>query len=541
MNHHRLVQMSLLASSLSCAADVGATNWLQFGYDQAHSGSNTAEKGYSTPTGNSLAYAMVGLTHQTDSAPIYVSGVAIGATAKNVLFINSLDGTLVALDTRNGSVIWSVQPTPAPGTGGTFAFGGITGAPAVDPGLQFVYAFALDGNVHKYQIATGTEVVTGGTTTGKTSGWPQISTAKPDAEKGAAGMSIATSSGGVNYLYSVTNGYDGDGGDYQGHITAIDLSTATQNVFNSECSTQTIHFCESGTAGCTVGTNDCSSRQNGIWGRPGAIFDSATSRIFITTGNGPFDAKPAGDGGGHEWGDSVLALNLDGTGTGSGGMPIDSYTPATFANLQRSDADLGSNALAILPPPAGSTHTHLGVVAGKDGCVRLIRLDVMSGVAGAGNVGGSLQSQPLDSNISTANCVDTNANGGSDAGGDEIRAQPAVWLNPSDSAIWVYVANNNTLVAYKVVVTSGNPALVKQWAGNGGTSPVVANSTLYYVSGGNVSALNPVSGATIWTDSSIGDIHWQSPIVADGHLYVIDNSSTLWVYALDGISKNGFE
>jgi hypothetical protein len=453
---------------------------------------------------------------------------------KDLLFINSLDGTLVVLDAKNGSTVWSRQPTPASGTNGTLAQGGVTSAPAIDPARQHVFAYGLDGNVHKYQVGDGTEILTNGTTVGKTDGWPEISTAKPDSEKGAGGIAIATTSGSINYLYAVMDGYDGDGGDYQGHLTTVNLATGAQNVFNSECSSLTIHFIKNGT---TSGSNqnDCASRQNGIWGRPGAIYDPGTNRVFITTGNGPFNANA----GGLNWGDSVLALNADGTGSG-GGMPLDSYTPSSFANLQGTDADLGSTSLAILPAPTGSHVAHLGLQGGKDGCVRLLKLNDLSGAGGSAHVGGELQAQTLPNN--TDHCTD----GGNSS---TFKTQAAVWVNTADvpPSTWAYVGHNAGIVGYKIALTAGAPTLSKVWSStNSGTSPVVANGQVYYVSSGHVRVLDAtksdVSGnpTSIWSDAAIGSIHWQSPIVVNGRLYIVDSTSKLWVYQLDGIFKNGF-
>ena len=49
------------------------------------------------------------------------------------------------------------------------------------------------------------------------------------------------------------------------------------------------------------------------------------------------------------WGDSVLALNPDGTGANS--QPLDSYTPTNYLDLFNGDLDLGSTAPALLPVP----------------------------------------------------------------------------------------------------------------------------------------------------------------------------------------------
>jgi DNA-binding beta-propeller fold protein YncE len=74
------------------------------------------------------------------------------------------------------------------------------------------------------------------------------------------------------------------------------------------CSNMFFHFVENGTS-----ENDCivnfSGRLGGIWGPAGAVFDPQTNKVYVATGNGLFDANTAG---GHEWGDSVLALNPNG-------------------------------------------------------------------------------------------------------------------------------------------------------------------------------------------------------------------------------------
>jgi hypothetical protein len=502
------------------ATSAQATDWLQFGYDEAHSGNNRAENGYSTAAGNTTLYHYALPSSTADSTPVYVEDVSVAGGTKSVLFTFTNNGTLYALDadSKTLNVLWSKQPTGASKTTRGW------GSPAIDPNRQYVYAYGFDGKVHKYGIGDGAETNTGG--------WPELVTNKAGVEKGASSLAIATV-GASHYLYHVMDGYIGDGGDYQGHLTTIDLAAGAQKVFNTLCSDKTIHFDASG------GANDCSSARNGIWGRPGAIYDAGTNRVFIATGNGPF--SPAN----HNWGDSVLALSAD--GSGSGGNPVDSYTPSTFANLEGTDADLGSNSLALVPAPAGSSFTHLGVIAGKDDCVRLIRLDNMSGHGAPGNSGGSLQSQRLDTNVSATNCDDTSASGGSDGNNGEIRAQPAVWVNPADGSTWVYISNRgSTLVAYKVTLTGGTPSLTQQWTAGPGTSPILANGTLYYLtlSGANtLTALNAVTGSLIWQSAAVSSTHWQSPILVNGRMYLTDDASPsqLWAFQLDGIFRNGFQ
>ena len=86
---------------------------------------------------------------------------------------------------------------------------------------------------------------------------------------------------------------------------------------------------------------DCPATQSAVWARPGVVFDPATQKIYFATGNGTYDPTR------HDWGDSVLALNPDGTGANGG--PFDSFTPADFQVLDQTDADLGSTSPVILP------------------------------------------------------------------------------------------------------------------------------------------------------------------------------------------------
>ena len=225
------------------------------------------------------------------------------------------------------------------------------------------------------------------------------------------------------------------------------------------------------------------------------------------TGNGDYD----GNMGGHEWGDSVFSLNPD--GTGSSGKPLDSYTPTNFQSLQNSDNDLGSTAPAILPAPGYSGR--LAVQSGKDGKLRLINLMNLSGKGGPGNVAGEIQ------------LIDVPQKCG-------VLPALAVWENPADSSTWVFVANGCGISGLKLTVTAGVPSLAMQWkTANGGSSSLIANNVLYYAGPGFIRALDPTTGNQLWIDTTkVGDNHWQSPLVANGVLYISDQVSHLTAYSL---------
>ena len=53
---------------------------------------------------------------------------------------------------------------------------------------------------------------------------------------------------------------------------------------------------------------------------------------------------------------------------------------------------------------------------------------------------------------------------------------------------------------------------------------------LFYANGNHVDAYNPTTGAVVWTDASLTPVHWQSPIVANGVLYIEDGGGHLYAY-----------
>jgi hypothetical protein len=197
--------------------------------------------------------------------------------------------------------------------------------------------------------------------------------------------------------------------------------------------------------------------------------------------------------------------------------------------------------MAILPVPAGSTIAHLGMQAGKDGKLRLINLDDMSGQGAPAHIGGEIQ------------LIDV-PQGGNGFPGDRMREQPAVWINPSDHSTWVFAGNGSGLSGLQIGLDGSNrPTLAMRWNRAGSTkastSPIVANGVLYHAgpcadSGICVTAHDPLTGDVLWSSPHIGNVHWQSPILVDGALYVTDNNAKLWKFALppgDVIFRNGFD
>ena len=479
------------AGALLAAAAV-AGDLPQFGYDAQHSGAVPSEAAISPATVGTLrlAHPPVQLPAVADGAPAYAAGVPTAGGTVDLLLVTTTDGTLVAVDAARGAVAWSFRPAAGPWY--------TTSSPAVGPDRRFVYTYGLDGRVHKVCLAAGTEVTS--------HGWPEVATLKPDVEKGSSALTVAAA-GGRSYLYVASGGYLGDRGDYQGHVTTIDLATGAQRVFNANCSDLPCHLVEHGKGGARrpVPTAPGSAAPSGRG--PASSTIRARGGSSPPRGNGPFD----GDRGGMDWGDSILALHPD----GPRGRPVDGYTPRDHRRLDRDDLDLGSTA------PAGCRVAHPAAQSGKDVVIRLIDLADLSGRGGPGHVGGALQVVAMPQ-------------------GGEVLTAPAVWRDPDGGEVWMFVANRRGISGLVLDVDAdGGPRLRPVWTRrDGGTSPVVAGGVALYASYQGLRALDPRTGAVLWRDGRPDGIHWQSPIVADGRVAVADNSGRLLVYTV-ALSRRG--
>jgi len=475
---HRVIQNPL----------AGNSDWPQFDPDP--------EQNDESPTSN-IIYPnierirhmwMAQLPETADGSPAYVSGVTTAnGSVHDLVIITTMQGRLMAFDSLTGTKIWSTNPPAGPRW--------TTSSPAVGPDRDLVYSYCLDGRVHCYRVTDGSEVTA--------NGFPHVVTLKGDVEKGSSALTIVTARNGHSYLYATVAGYPepGDDGDYQGHLVAIDLNTGDEKVFNAACSDRAMHFVENGNE-----SNDCAHVQSGIWARAPIAYDAITDRIFVTTSNGDYDA----DSGGFNWGDTIVALRPD--GSTNDGTPLDSYTPIEYSFLQNNDLDFGSTSPVILPLAKGTHLPRIAVQGGKDSKLRLINLHDLSGQGGPRHTGGELSVTQLPQ-------------------GGVILTRPAVWLSPSGTT-WVFVTTHHGVSGLALTVDDdGTPSLEPRWMNSrDGATPIVFGGVLYFARNHELVALDPETGEKLWSNDAIGSIHWQSPIVANGRIYVCDNDGHLHAY-----------
>jgi outer membrane protein assembly factor BamB len=454
------------------------SDWRMFGYDAARSGVNTADKAL-TPTnvGKLTKLWQARLPDAADSSPILLHALPFPGGPRDVLYLTTRDGHLLALDASDGALLWQQQPHGPRIT---------NSSPVADAARRYVYAYGLDGALHRYNPISGREA------TGK--GWPAPITLMPQTEKQGSALNLTN-----GHIFVTTGGYIGDAPPYQGHVVTIDEATGAEQVFNSLCSNLT----------GLLRDGQCDSQDSGIWSRGGAVIDPENNDIYVDTGNGPFDANQ----GGANYGDSILRLTPDGASL------LDSYTPTDYQQIADADLDLGSSAPALLPRISQSATPLMLVQGGKDGQLRLINRQDMSGQSGAGHLGGELQALDLGCSLFT---------------------QTAVWTDPTTGQVWVFVTSECGLRAYQVKTdASGATRLAQAWTnGDSLTSPVIAGGVLFAAGTDALRAYDPTTGRPLWgsdqagANGNIGAIHWESPIVVDGSVYITDENATITCYGL---------
>jgi len=116
---------------LAAAPPAAAADWPQFGYDSRHTGSNPAEAmlGAANVAALHARYHVV-LPGVVDGPPVFLQGAATPQGARDLLFLETRRGMLLALDAATGATVWSRRPANQPGY--------TTSSPAIDPDRRFV-------------------------------------------------------------------------------------------------------------------------------------------------------------------------------------------------------------------------------------------------------------------------------------------------------------------------------------------------------------------------------------------------------------------
>ena len=428
-----------------------SSDWTRFGWDAGRSSAPTGPTGITAANVATLRRQQIAIDGTVDASAIYLHGALVTGSTHDVLFVTTTYGKTLAIDADSGTVLWRYTPPNDDSWVGSYRV--TTATPVADPNREFVYAGAPDGEIRKLAVTDGHAV------------WSTPITRLPRREKLASPLNYFN-----GRVIATPDGYIGDASPYQGHVAILDaVSGKLLHLWNALCSDRVE----------LIDPAVCSESGSAIWGRAGAVIDSASGDIFVATGNGRWDGRT-------NWGDAVLELDPDATHL------VGNYTPENTASLDASDADLGSTAPVLLSE---------GLVAqgGKDGLIRSLDWGRMKGVAP--HRGGERQTVKTPS------------------GGDLFTA-PAV--RRSGAATWLYVADDGGTAAW----TLGNGQLRSMWRNEtAGTSPVVADGLLFvYDAHSGLHVYQAHTGQQL-VELKCGSGHWNSPIVVDGRIVLPEGDS----------------
>jgi outer membrane protein assembly factor BamB len=419
-------------------------DWTRFNVDEWRSGVFSAPTNVTADALPKMQRQQVTLDGTVDASAIYLHNVKVGTAAHDVFFVTTTYGKTLAIDANDGSILWRFTPAGYNQWSGSAQI--TTATPVADPDRSAIYAASPNGHIQKLSVADGHAV------------WSTAITTLPNREKIASALNFSR-----GHVVAVTGGYIGDAPPYQGHVAILDAATGQLlRVWNSLCSDRT----------SLLDPSSCGESDSAIWGRSGAVIDSATGNIFIATGNALWDGRT-------NWGDAVIELDAGAT------RILANYTPSNTETLNATDADVGSTSPAIVD----ASHVIQG---GKDGRIRLLDLQAIGGTTPHRGGEAQIVSTPSGSGLFSA---------------------PVVWRR--SDATWIFAADAGATAAW----TYGVGALTKAWSNsNSGTSPVIAGNLLFvYDTRGVIRVYDPTTGQ-LAGQLECGSGHWNSPIVVDGRI-----------------------
>ena len=499
-----------------------ADDWPTFGHDPQRSGWAREERVLSRDNVSGLKLKWkVKLENETKSltaltSPIVVSGVATENGPKDLVYVGGSGDVFYAIDTANGEVVWSkifktdiVNKRP----GMWLCPKGLNATPAADPERQTIYVIASDGRLYALDLATGKEK------------FRAVQFVPPFSKNWSLNLRGST----------VYTSISQNCGDTPSGVASMDLSDPVRPVVR----------------------NWRAARYGaGVWGRGGIVLDDR-GRIFGATGDGDFD--PAAS----NYGQTMFALNPDTL------QLLDYFTPRNWEYLKKRDFDMTAS-----PVVFAYNNRQLLAVGGKEGLVYLMDADGLGG----DDHQSCLHTTPLLSND------------------EEWFEGKGVWggvsaYRDSQGRHWLYVPlwgplsskgptyphtngpNPNGSVAAFIVEDSpatGEPFLKAAWVSGDLAVPepvAIANDVVFVLANGEnvrqtveagifdrgnlqilkdterlegkaraeLRALDAHTGRELWR-SEPGAFetwsHFSGLAVANGQVYAVDFSSTLYCFAL---------
>lgn len=401
---HTITATSQADSSASATATIAVTDLagvFMHHNDLARDGANTQEYALTPSDVNTTNFGKLfscatATTSQAQAGegavftqPLWVPSLSISGGVHNVILVATQHDTVFAFDADANPCVtyWQVNlldalhggtagETPVfwndlgcqCGVGDIYPEVGVTGTPVIDPTTNTIYLVSTSQNssqgtfyqrLHALDLATGNE---------KFNAPVNIAASVPGTGDGGTMVTFSAQVQNQRPALTLTGGtvYIGwssheDAGPWHGWFIGYSAANVQQ---------QTAVFNVSPDGG-----------QGGIWASGGGAAVDSAGNIYVSTGNGVFDANvttmPDTD-----FGDSVLKLTpFSGvTSNGSNLYLTDYFTPDDQSCLAASDTDLGAGEPILLPDQTSASVLHLLVQMGKEGVIYLINRDSMGGL-----------------------------------------------------------------------------------------------------------------------------------------------------------------
>jgi outer membrane protein assembly factor BamB len=350
--------------------------------------------------------------------------------------------TVYSLDPASGRIQWSTS-LGRPVDGSTLPCGdidpsGITSTPVIDSTTGLVWVVDFVQPDHHDLVSL--DLSTGQIRSRRPVDPPGVS---PDVEQQRGALTLAN-----GQVYVPFGGLYGDCGAYHGFVVGAPVA-----------------------GGALASWQAPTAREGGVWASPGAAVDSG-GRLFVTTGNGSSTSV-------YDEGNAVVRLS-------PALVQEDQFAPTNWAQLSRTDTDLGSVAPTLLPDG--------GVFqVGKQGVGYLLDGNHLGGI------GGQRAQAP----------VCQSAFGGTAVSGTTI-----------------FVPCRDGLVA--VTVTGSRIAVVWQGPTNPAGTPVLSGGLVWELcADGALFGLDPQTGAVRFRDHVTTATHFPAIAAGQGQLFVPAGSRVL--------------
>jgi outer membrane protein assembly factor BamB len=517
----RLVLGSLALTCLLLGITSWAADWPTFGHDPQRSGWAAEEDSLNAKNvaGLKLLWKTqiknepLSLTALT--APVVTEKVVTPTGIRSVVYVAGSSDNLNAIDARTGELIWTrtFESHVLPKDEGMWLCpNNLNGTPTIDKARGLIYVIAVDGKFYGLDLGTGQTRI------------GPVQFVPPYSKDWSLNLSN-------DIVYTSIS--QGCGGARSG-IYSLDIRHPNRPVIHD----------------LLVAKNGA-----GIWGR-GGVAIGADRRIYASTGDGEFNPSEG------EYGSSLLAARPE-------DLEItDYYSPLNFRKISQYDLDIAASSLIWFP----YRNHRLVAGGGKEGALYLLDAD---------SLGSEDHQTPLYRQKLANDDLEFEMKG--------IWGELSSWRD-EDGTAWLYVpiwgpvskeapqfpdtqgpTPHGSIMAFKVETDSSTekPTLAPAWISSDFDVPepvAIANGVIFALSTGEntqqvtgpsiifvpgrklltdqersqnthnavLFALDAKTGQVLYqSGSTIASwVHFSGLAIADGRVYAVDHSSTLYCFGL---------